>query len=63
MPVAKTTTTTPKEKEKTYTKAQIEKACDKVHESILTDMSNSVFLDAMDLACKLFSKRLKEELK
>jgi len=63
MPVAKTATTTPKEKEKTYTKAQIEKACDTVRGSILEDMKESSFFDAMDLACKLFSKRLKEELK
>ena len=62
MPVkANQTTTTPKPK--TYAFATIEAACDKVHESILTDMKDSLFLDAMDLACKLFIKRMKEELK
>ena len=60
MPTPKTTAAP---KEKTYTIAQIEKAVQQARTSILEDMAHSSFLAPTELACKLFIKRLKEELK
>jgi hypothetical protein len=60
MPAPKTTTTP---KEKTLTPAAVEKACAKAHDRITAEMANSSFAAPMDLACKLFTKYLKEELK
>lgn len=55
------TSTTPKAK--TITPATVEKACAQVRTRILEEMANSSFAAPMDLACKLFTKYLKEELK
>lgn len=60
MPASTTRSTAPKEK--TYTIAQIVKAMQKTRTSILEDMAESSFLAPTDLACKLFIKRMKEEL-
>ena len=61
MPASTTRSTEPKEK--TYTKAQIEKACNQTRTRLLEEMADSPFLAPMDLACKLFLKYVKEELK
>ena len=53
------TSTTPR---KTYTPTQIVKMAQQVRTSILEDMADSAFLEPMNLACKLFIMRLKEEL-
>lgn len=58
MPPSTTTT-----KAKTLTPAAVEKACAQVRTRILEEMANSSFAAPMDLACKLFTKYLKEEIK
>lgn len=58
MPPSTTTT-----KAKTLTPAAVEKACNEVHARITAEMANSSFAAPMDLACKLFTKYLKEEIK
>ena len=57
MPASTTTT-----KAKTLTPTAVEKACNEIHARIMAEMANSSFAAPMDLACKLFTKYLKEEL-
>ena len=58
MPASTTTN-----KAKTLTPAAVEKACNEVHARITAEMANSSFAAPMDLACKLFTKYLMEEIK
>lgn len=47
---------------KTYSKAEVEKACEKAMKRIDEDLGESVFHGAAGLTCKLYAKYLKEEL-
>ena len=54
-----TSTTAPR---KTYSPAAVDKACKQVRTRTLEEFADSDFLAVVDLACKLFTKYLKEEL-
>lgn len=62
MPTSTTRSTAKSTPVKTYSKTEVEKACDKAAKHISDDLGNSVFHDAAELTCKLYTKYLKEEL-
>lgn len=56
------TSTTRSTPVKTYSKAEVEKACEKAMKRIDEDLGTSIFHDPAELTCKLYTKYLKEEL-